>query len=89
MKNTNLARREEIIEAEVLDENGRPVTAEPQPPKRDRAHTYEGAGFFAGFVALAFSFVMILAMAALTVFVIFPLMLLSRILGMQIKTLRR
>ncbi len=85
MKNTNLARREEIVEAEVLDEYGRPIAPEHAPPRRDRAHTYEGAGFFAGFAALAFSFVMILAMAAVTVFIVFPLLLLGRLLGMQMQ----
>lgn len=77
----------EIIEAEVLDENGRPVKTDVQtePLEKDSAR----AGVFAGFVALAFSFVMILMMAVVTVFIVFPFMLLGRLLGMQVKNLRR
>lgn len=81
--------KKEVIEAEVLDERGVPVVlGEEDPPKREEfvgAH----AGFLTGFVALAFSFVMMLLMAIVTVFIIFPLMLLGRLLGMQIKTFRR
>lgn len=84
----DLASTAKVIEAEVLDENGRPVDEKPQ--ERVRVKTYQArAGFFAGFVALAFSFIMILVMAVVTVFIILPLMLLGRLLGMQVKTFRR
>lgn len=81
------AKATEIIEAEVLDENGRPVETDIQtkPAEKETAR----AGVFAGFVALAFSFVMILLMAVVTVFIVFPFMLLGRLLGMQVKNLRR
>lgn len=77
----------EIIEAEVLDENGQPVetVVQTEPAEKDVAR----AGVFAGFVALAFSFVMILLMAVVMVFIVFPFMLLGRLLGMQVKNLRR
>lgn len=79
-----LAAQNEVIEAEVLDENGRPLDEDPHIKT---AHAR--AGFFAGFVALAFSFIMILVMAVVTVFIVLPLMLLGRLLGMQVKTFRR
>lgn len=84
----DITPQNEVIEAEVLDENGRPVNEKPQ--ERVRVKTYQArAGFFAGFVALAFSFIMILVMAVVTVFIVLPLMLLGRLLGMQVKTFRR
>lgn len=87
-ENKDLTPRNEVIEAEILDENGRPAA---QPERENvRVKAYQArAGFFAGFVALAFSFIMILVMAVVTVFIVFPLMLLGRLLGMQVKTLRR
>lgn len=80
----NIVSTAEVIEAEVLDEECRPVGQEP-PPVRMQA----GAGFLAGFFALAFSVIMILVMAVVTVFIVLPLMLLGRLLGMQVKTFRR
>ncbi len=85
----NTTEHSEVIEAEVLDENGLPITKEPP---RERVHAQADvakASFFAGFFALAFSFIMILVMAVVTVFIVLPLMLLGRLLGMQIKTFRR
>ncbi len=86
-ENKNIVSTAEVIEAEVLDEEGRPVGQQAQQ-EQFQAHMAR-AGFFAGFVALAFSVVMILVMAVVTVFVILPLMLLGRLLGMQVKTFRR
>ena len=81
--------KKEVIEAEVLDERGVPVAlGEDAQPKREE-FVGARAGFLTGFVALAFSFVMMLVMAVVTVFVIFPLMLLGRLLGIQVKTFRR
>ena len=79
----------QVIEAEVLDERGMPV-AFAEESKTDRGEFVAArAGFLTGFVALAFSFIMMLLMAVVTVFIVFPLMLLGRLLGMQIKTFRR
>ncbi len=83
----NIISSSKVVEAEILDENGRPVGAAEDSEKLEE-HMAR-AGFFAGFVALAFSVIMILVTAVVTVFIVLPLMLLGRILGMQIKTFRR
>ena len=89
-ENKNIVSTAEVVEAEVLDEEGRPVGPQTQQKQQEpfQAHMAR-AGFFAGFVALAFSVIMMLVMAVVTVFVILPLMLLGRLLGMQVKTFRR
>ncbi len=81
--------QKEVIEAEILDEKGMPLITPENQEKEQRVYTQAHAGFLTGFVALAFSFIMMLLMAVVTVFVIFPLMLLGRLLGMQVKTFRR
>lgn len=78
----------QVIEAEVLDEQGRPLATAHDIKRGEKTETAR-AGFFAGFVALCFSFVMILVMAVVTVFIVFPLLLLGRLLGMQVHSLRR
>ena len=75
-----------IIEPEILDEHGVPVSYTSQSAAQ---RTYRGVGFLTGFFALTFSFIMILLGALVTVFVIAPLLLLGRVLGLQIKTFRR
>ena len=79
--------REEVVEAEVLDENGLPITSQT-PREHVRVHQVR-AGFLSGFFALAFSFIMILLSAVVAVFIVLPLLLLGRVLGMQTKTFRR
>lgn len=80
-------KKSRVIEAEVLDENGLPVA---QDIPQERVRVYQArAGFLTGFFALAFSFIMILVTAAVTVFVVLPLMLLGRVLGMQVRSFRR
>ncbi len=84
----NIVSTAEVIEAEVLDEEGRPIGQESSASAKP-AHEQAGASFLAGFFALAFSVLMILVMAVVTVFIVLPLMLLGRLLGMQVKTFRR
>lgn len=80
-------KKSQVIEAEVLDENGLPVA---QDTPRERGRVYQArAGFLSGFIALAFSFIMILVTAVVTVFIVLPLLLLGRVLGMQVKTFKR
>lgn len=80
----------EVIEAEIIDEKGLPIPSEESPEQNHGPQTdIRRVGFLTGFFALAFSFVMILLMAIITVFIIFPLMLLGRLLGLQIKTFRK
>ena len=87
MKNVKKAEQE-VIEAEILDENGLPVVAGSSAKEQKRPYEVK-AGFLTGFFALAFSFIMILSMAVVTVFIVFPLMLIGRLLGLQVKTFRR
>ena len=78
----------QILEAEVLQQRSRPVG--PARVQEERvASPSARAGFFAGCVALSFSVMMLLLAAVVTVFIIFPLMLLGRALGMQMKSFRR
>lgn len=86
-ENKDIISSSKVVQAELLDENGRPVGQEAQTEKLEE-HMAR-AGFFAGFVALAFSVLMILVTAVVTVFIVLPLMLLGRLLGMQIKTFKR
>lgn len=94
----SLHDKPQIIEAEILDEQGRPLEQEkalssgigPQPHVRyTTQQTTTRAGYLTGFVALAFSVVFILLMAVLSVCIILPLSLLARILGLQIRAFRR
>ena len=84
----NIQQFNKVIEPEILDEQGLPLTA-AEHAEQPRAEVYRGAGVLTGFFALAFSFVMILLGALVTVFIIAPLLLLGRILGMQIKAFRK
>lgn len=73
-----------VIEPEVIDENGIPIT--PQP---DHARPQgDTSGVLGGMLVLAVGFVMTLAVALFTLFVICPLMLLGRLLGWEIKRFR-
>ena len=77
------------VEAEIIDENGQVLVAQDSSGQNQTAYQPARAGLMTGFVALAFSFIMMLFMAVVTLFILFPLMLLGRILGLQIKTFRR
>jgi hypothetical protein len=46
-------------------------------------------GIIGGVFVLAFGFIVTLLVAAFSIFIILPLMLLGRILGLQVKTFRR
>lgn len=81
--------KKEVIEAEILDEHGQPIMPKDPQAQGHEAFGQAHAGFLTGFVALVFSFIMMLLMAVVSVFIIFPLMLLGRLLGMQVKTFRR
>jgi len=85
--NTNNPSQSKVIEAEILDENGQPIAFAQAP----RAHgdVYGRVGFLTGFFALIFSFVMILLGTLVTIFILTPLLLLGRLLGLRIKHFRR
>lgn len=82
MKEKNdIITTQEVVEPEILDEQGRPIhddgAAGPTGPQMK---------IYSGILAMAFSFIMLLLMAVFTIFIIFPLMLLGKILGVQVKT---
>lgn len=85
MENRHQAK---VIEPEILDEHGLPVAQQTAARSTARSQ-YRGAGFLTGFFALTFTFIMLLVGALVTVFIIAPVLLLGRVLGLQIKTFRR
>ena len=88
MENKNLVRTEEIIEPEILDENGNPIGGEHMPKDSARQKGDSG-GIFGGILVLAFGFIMTLLVAAFSIFVLVPLMLIGRVLGFQVRTFKR
>ena len=88
MENKNLVRTEEIIEPEILDENGNPIGGEHTPKDSARPKGDNG-GIFGGILVLAFGFIMTLLVAAFSIFILVPLMLIGRVLGFQVRTFKR
>ena len=76
----------EVIEPEILDENGQPIAA-PVPPGV-HGDVYGKVGVFAGLFALIFSVIIMLLGVLVTVFVIAPLLLLGRLFGLQMLSIR-
>lgn len=81
----NTQSKPEVIEPEILDENGRVIhrPADKARPKGDNG------GFFGGLLVLAFGFLMTLLVGIFTVCIVLPLMLIGKILGFQIKTFHK
>ena len=75
--------RSKVIEPEILDEQGNIIS------RQDTAHTYHKVGALTGFFAIAFSVVFLLVGAIVTVFIITPLLLVGRLLGLQIRRLKK
>lgn len=73
-----------VIEPEIIDENGVVVT-----PQADHARPQgDTSGVLGGMLVLAVGFVMTILVAAFTLLVICPLMLLGRLFGWEIKRFR-
>lgn len=79
---------QEVVEAEVLDENGRPVF-EADKPKDSARPKGDTGGIFGGILVLSFGFIMTLFVAAFSIFIVLPLMLIARLLGMELKRFSR
>lgn len=79
---------QEAVEAEVLDENGRPVFAK-QTSKDSARPKGDTGGVFGGILVLSFGFIMTLFVAAFSIFILLPLMLIGRLLGMEVKRFTR
>lgn len=80
----------EIIEAEVLDEQGRPIMpGQAAVPPRDHARPQgDLSGVLGGFMVLAAGILMTVLVAFFTVFIVCPLLLLGRILGFSSRRFR-
>lgn len=83
--------RSKTVIPEILDETGRIVADTETLDTSEMLHegAYVKAGLLTGFFALAFSFVMILLGALVTVFIIVPLVLVGRLLGVLFTSARR
>ena len=88
MEKSNLPTRPQVVEAEILDENGQPIHDEKKRPEQARPQG-DLSGVLGGILVLAFGFIMTLLVAAFSILVVLPLMLLGRLFGLQIKTFRR
>lgn len=88
MEDKDIVRAEEVIEPEILDENGNPVEDESRPKDSARPQGDMG-GVVGGVFVLAFGFIVTLLVAAFSIFIILPLMLLGRLLGFQVRTFKR
>ncbi len=88
MKKQDIVTTEEIVEAEVLDENGHPVF-EADAPKDSARPKGDTGGIIGGILVLSFGFIMTLFVAAFSIFIVLPLMLIGRLLGMELKRFSR
>lgn len=88
MNKQDIVTTEEIVDAEVLDENGLPVF-EANTPKDSARPKGDTGGVFGGILVLSFGFIMTLFVAAFSIFILLPLMLIGRVLGMEIKRFNR
>lgn len=87
MEEKEIIHTEEIIEPEILDENGRRI--HPHPVRERARPKGDMGGLISGFFVLAFGFIVTLVVAVFSICILLPLMLLGRLLGMQIKAFRR
>ena len=96
MQEKEIIQSEEVIEPEILDENGNPIHEDPvKDSARPKGDT---GGLLGGVFVLAFGFIVTLFVAifSICIFVaifsiciLLPLMLLGRLFGMQVRTFRR
>ncbi len=80
-------KKNTVIEPEVLDENGLPVT--PIPP-RDKARPQgDTGGLLGGMLVLAVGFIATAAVILFSVLIVCPLMLLGRLFHFEVRSFRR
>ncbi|MCQ2410553.1 MAG: hypothetical protein MJ053_03405 [Elusimicrobiaceae bacterium] len=77
----------EIIEAEVIDENGRVIS--PVSSKDHARPQGDNGGLLSGMLVLAVGFVATVAVLLFSIFILCPLMLLGRLLHFEVRSLRR
>ena len=87
MQEKEIIQSEEVIEPEILDENGNPIHEDPvKDSARPKGDT---GGLLGGVFVLAFGFSGTLFVANFSICILLPLMLLGRLFGMQVRTFRR
>lgn len=73
-----------VVEAEIIDETGQVIS--PVSPK-DHARPYgDNGGLLSGVLVLTVGFLATIAVILFSIFVIVPLMLLGRLLGINVRT---
>ncbi|MBR4682917.1 MAG: hypothetical protein IKP06_06430 [Elusimicrobiaceae bacterium] len=76
-----------VIEPEIIDENGLPVTA--QAPRDHARPEGDNGGLLGGMLVLAVGFLATAAVILFSVFILCPLMLLGRLLHFEVRSFRR
>ena len=77
----------EVIEAEVIDENGQVIS--PVASKDHARPQGDTGGLLGGMLVLVVGFVATVAVILFSVFILCPLMLLGRLLHIEVRSLRR
>lgn len=82
------SKQNTVIEPEILDENGLPVSSDSAP--RDRARPQgDNGGLLGGMFVLAVGFIATAAVILFSVLILCPLMLLGRLLHFEVRSFRR
>ncbi len=74
-----------VIEPEIIDENGIPVSAQPDHARPEG----DTSGVLGGIAVLAVGIVMTVLVAAFSLLVLCPLMLLGRLFGWEMRRFKR
>ena len=77
--------KNQVIEPEIIDENGVPVTSEPDHARPEG----DTSGILGGFAVLAMGIVMTVLVAAFSLLVLCPLMLLGRFFGWEMRRFKK
>lgn len=77
----------EIVEAEIIDENGQVIS--PQPPKDHARPQGDNGGLLGGLLVLSVGFLATAAVILFSVLILVPLMLLGRLFTFLFGSLRR
>ena len=80
-------QKDTVIEPEILDENGLPVTV--QAPRDHARAQGDNGGLLSGMLVLAVGFLATAAVILFSVFILCPLMLLGRLLRFEVRSFRR
>lgn len=80
-------KKNTVIDPEVLDENGLPITSDsPRDHARPQGDT---GGLLGGMLVLAVGFIATAAVILFSIFILCPLLLLGRLLHFEVRSFRR